>query len=96
MEKSTSKGSKRGVEWTGFAHTVADHIENYCVPQYGDFPDDQMTTASIEDIKHDMQRYINRMGRNSRGTEESIRDMLKLAHYACIAANKIIQGIKEK
>jgi hypothetical protein len=66
-----------------------DHIHTYTVPQYGDYPDDQMTEASLADIKHDMQRYLNRMLSNARGQVEIERDMLKLAHYACIAYAKI-------
>lgn len=74
-------------------HQVADicayHIETYTVPQYGDFPDDQLTEMRLSDIKHDLQRYINRMGRNSRGPHESMRDMLKVMHYAAEAYLKM-------
>lgn len=83
------KDSLRGQEWLEFARDVMEHIENYTVPQYGDMPNDQMTSASIDDIKHDMTRYINRMGSNARGATEALRDMLKLAHYACIAHAKL-------
>lgn len=86
--------SNRGKEWADFNTIVEDHIENYTVPQYGDMPDDQMTTASLDDIKHDVQRYLNRIGRNARGIDESLRDMVKMAHYACIAYNKIKEGQK--
>jgi hypothetical protein len=48
-----------------------------------------MTEASMDDIRHDMQRYLNRMKTNARGQRELERDMLKLAHYACIAYAKI-------
>ena len=81
--------SKRGEEWLEFATEVGHHIETYTVPQYGDMPDDQMTTASIADIKHNIMRYMNRLGSNARGERESILDLIKVAHYACIAANKL-------
>jgi len=81
--------SKRENEWMDFAVDVADHIEKYTVPQYGDMPDDQASGFSVEDIKTNMSRYINRMGRNARGDAEALRDCYKLAHYACMAAAKI-------
>lgn len=89
-EKQFSRNkSKRHESFMTFSLDVLDHIENYTVPQYGDYPEDQMTTASIEDIKHDMQRYLNRMLSNSRGKEETKRDMMKIAHYAQIARDKM-------
>lgn len=84
--------SIRALRWNLFAAAVQGHIEDYTVPQYGDYPDDQMTTATLEDIRHDMKRYINRMGTNARGPEEAQRDMLKLAHYAQIARDKMQEG----
>ncbi len=81
--------SNRGEEWVTFAGRVLEHVEQYTVPQYGDYPDDQMTHSSIEDIRHDMTRYANRMTSNARGQEEALRDMMKMAHYACIAYSKI-------
>ena len=100
MEKSTSEEhadwmdnmSKRGDEWLEFATEVGHHIEFYTVPQYGDMPDDQMTTASLADIKHNIMRYMNRLGSNARGEKESVLDMIKVAHYACIAASKLREG----
>ena len=85
-----SEKSLRGQEWDEFSVVVMDHVENYCVPQYGDMPEDQMTTASLEDIKHNLGRYVNRMGKGLRGPEEELRDMRKVAHYACLAYNKIL------
>ena len=64
--------SNRGNEWMGFAEVVDEHIENYTVPQYGDMPEDQMTTASLDDIKHNIKRYMNRLGSNARGEKESM------------------------
>ena len=90
MAEKEFKLSNRGEEWASFSQEIANHVENYCVPQYGDFPDDQMTRASIDNIKHNMSRYVERMGRNSRGREEALRDMKKMAHYACIAYNKLV------
>ena len=68
--------------WNEFSPLVADHVENYTVPQYGDYPYDQMTAFTIEEIVMNMKRYLNRALSNQRGIEESLRDCLKLAHYA--------------
>lgn len=87
--------SNRGKEWLDFASDVGHHIETYTVPQYGDAPDDQMTTASLDDIKHNIMRYMNRLGSNARGEKESMIDMVKVAHYACIAYNKLAEKVSE-
>jgi len=85
MEPTT----ERGEEWRDFACEVMEHIESYTVPQYGDYPNDQLVTwepnACIESIK----RYCNRFNSNARGKEEVLRDMLKVAHYACITYFKV-------
>ena len=86
-------GSNRGQQWNEFAADVLSHIENYTVPQYGDYPDDQAEQFTIQDIKAQLQRYINRIGRNARGISEEIRDCHKIAHYACMLKSKL-QGEK--
>lgn len=78
-------------EWEDFAAKVTQHLVEYTIPQYGDFPNDQMTTAAIADIKHNMTRYLNRMDNNVRGQEDQLRDLLKLAHYSCLAYTKFIE-----
>lgn len=88
-EKQYRNNSLRHDDFLNFSLDVLNHIESYTVPQYGDKGSDQMTTASLEDIQHDMKRYINRMLSNARGKEETKRDMLKIAHYAQIARDKM-------
>lgn len=34
--------AQRTKDWNEFAAKVADHIENYTVPQYGDAPNDNV------------------------------------------------------
>lgn len=75
----------RGSEWLQFAKAVQDHIDRYTVPQYGDGPTDQVEEFSVGDIATSIKRYANRMGTNARGDAEAERDLLKIAHYACIA-----------
>ena len=76
--------SKRGEQWTKFSGMVLDHVENYTVPQYGDFPHDQAEGFSIPDIVLNIRRYLNRAESNARGRAEAKRDCLKIAHYACL------------
>jgi hypothetical protein len=75
-------------EFEDFVTVVKHHIKTYTIPQYGDYPNDQMTTASIFDIKMNLLRYVNRIGSNSRGKNEAIRDTYKFAHYAAILWGK--------
>jgi len=82
--------SKRQQFWQEFQALVAGHIEHYTVPQYGDWPDDQLSDFTARDIVVNMQRYLNRVDSNARGPAEAARDCLKLAHYACELHRKII------
>jgi dUTP pyrophosphatase len=67
--------------WREFADAVEAHIRDYTIPQYGDWPDDQMSTFTDEDITTSIQRYENRRGKGARGIAEEMRDCLKIAHY---------------
>lgn len=74
--------SNRRDHWNRFALSVGQHIDNYTVPQYGDYPDDQIEGFSIDDFRTNLMRYTNRIGKGVRGKEESLRDCFKIAHYA--------------
>ena len=86
----------RGHEWADFAKDVLTHVENYTVPQYGDAPDDQASEWGLDEIKAQLQRYVIRIGKGARGPEEAARDCLKIAHYACLLAGKINNGLGGK
>jgi len=77
----------RGKQWLEFAAKVAEHIDNYTVPQYGDSPDDLIQTIPWQTCVGSMQRYCARAGRNARPGQDK-RDMMKLAHYAQIVHDK--------
>ena len=77
-----SPRSNRLLLWDCFADEVGRHVEEYTVPQYGDFPDDQATKFTEEDLKTSIKRYVNRIDSNARGEIEATRDLLKIAHYA--------------
>lgn len=84
--------SRRLTEWNSFSEVVSGHIEDYTVAQYGDLPDDQASGWSAEDCVKQVQRYANRFGRGQRGRAEELRDLLKVAHYACMAYGKVLNG----
>lgn len=80
--------TNRGYEWRFFADMVLSHVENYTVPQYGDYPDDPICDFTDEEIIAQLKRYVNRAGTNVRGEAESQRDLFKIAHYACLLWSK--------
>lgn len=67
--------------WNEFAKAVQNHIKNYTIPQYGNYPEDPVTNMTNETIKANMDRYRNRIGKNQRGLNDSILDCYKIAHY---------------
>lgn len=81
--------SKKSEEFAKFSVEVLKHIESYSLKQYGDYPDTFLEETSIKDMIHNTQRYLHRTGTNARGAEESLRDMLKVAHYACLIYNRL-------
>lgn len=80
--------SNRGKDWMVFAEKVLSHIENYTVPQYGDAPDDQVEEWDAQDCTTTIRRYASRSGKNQRSGQDKL-DMLKTAHYAQLAYNKL-------
>lgn len=79
-------------EWKEFSKEVEKHIENYCLPAYGDYPDEMIESMDLRDIQRELERYTKRIGRPVRGIVEAKRDTLKIAHYACFLLTKINQG----
>jgi hypothetical protein len=76
--------TKRGMEWHEFSELVADHIDTYTIPQYGDAPDDQASAFSAHDMAVNIRRYVNRLESSQRGPDERQRDLLKIAHYCAM------------
>lgn len=89
----TGKESSRATQWMTFADEVTNHIETYTVPQYGDWPDDNLTTMSDEAIVENIKRYLARIDSNSRGPKEGLRDMLKCAHYICELYHRKVEKV---
>ncbi len=82
--------TNRGREWGDFASAVLQHVETYTVPQYGDAPDDQVEEWTAAECALTIRRYASRQGKNSREGQDAL-DLLKIAHYACLAYNKLIK-----
>ena len=89
------KLSERAMNWLVFSDKVVDHIDNYTVRQYGDYPNDQLASWTPEQCLEAIQRYLNRnlKGTNARGDQELLRDMIKIAHYANVAFEKFQERI---
>lgn len=87
--------SKRGDNWIEFAAHVHDHVEDYTVPQFGDAPNDNIENLTSEDCVKQIRKYVERFGKNQRGEEDQLRDMLKIAHFASFAWEKLQEGKAE-
>jgi len=90
----TNKRQYKGIrtaEWLEFAYKVADHIENYTIPQYGDKGKDQATGWSIDHCIEQTKKYANRFGKNQRPGQEML-DFMKGCHYLQIAATKFVES----
>lgn len=83
------KSSIRGINWDLFAATVKTHITEYTVPQYGDYPNDQVTPWTAEDCVKAIRKYAARFGTGQRGQKDALMDMIKIAHYASMAYEKM-------
>lgn len=81
--------SVRRFMWEVFSGIVQMHIEEYTIPQYGDYPDDNLASFSAEDCFTNISRYAARLKSNSRGEDETLSDLLKIAHYASVAYLKL-------
>ena len=80
--------SIRGQQFELFANQVIKHIETYTVPQYGDYPNDQVEEWTPELCIAQISKYSARFGKNSREGQELL-DLIKIAHYAQIAYSKM-------
>ena len=81
----------RLADWDRFSLQVCKHIGQYTIPQYqsDDAEQDQVNIWSAQDCVTAMRKYVSRFGKNSRGQKEALRDMLKIAHYAQFAYDKL-------
>lgn len=82
--------------WEAFSDEVVDHLQGYVVPQYGDLGRDVIAkqVMPLRYCADHIQRYAARLGRSSRqDLAEHVRDCIKIAHYAAIAASLAPQEV---
>jgi dUTP pyrophosphatase len=72
-----------------FSGAMIQHIECYTVGQYSDYPDDPAAKYSVNECLWQIQKYVTRHGKNARPGQDRV-DMLKVGHYAALAASKIL------
>ena len=85
--------SRRGEQWKAFAEAVANHIETYTVPQYGDEGEDIITEQDARYCVDHAKRYLARFGRSARPDNELL-DLKKAAHYLQMAHDKLAKEIE--
>ncbi|MHA1481929.1 MAG: hypothetical protein ACTSQA_00640 [Candidatus Heimdallarchaeaceae archaeon] len=88
--------SERAAQFRLFAFLVECHIEKYTVPQYGDKPNDIVENFTQEDINTQIKKYTGRINSNARGERDSLRDCLKMAHYACLLHSLKVKAMIER
>ena len=75
-------------EWREFSGSIIHHLIDYAIPQYGDMPGDDLSSWTREDCIRQIGKYVARSQTNARGSTETALDLLKIAHYACVAYMK--------
>lgn len=78
---------KKLQQWANFSVLVDDHIRDYVISQYGDYPDKMVEGFTAEKIQMKLESYVSRIGKGQRGHEDQLRDCLKIAHFACYLYN---------
>jgi hypothetical protein len=88
--------SEREIEFFHFSELVKAHIASYTIPQYGDKPDDEVESWTAEQCVLAIQKYTKRFESARRGRIETLRDMVKIAHFAALAFSKLEPTEEEK
>jgi len=89
---SPKMARSKSEQWRQFADIVEDHIGNYAIVQYGDFPDKTIAKYNLEKIKGKLEAYVDRIGRGARGQDEAIRDAIKISHFGCYLYAVLTKG----
>jgi hypothetical protein len=80
----------RLAQWSKFNHQMNSHIIDYTLEQYGNPEgDEQVDSFTVDDCWQNIQRYYNRRNASVRGNREKLRDLIKVAHYAQLAYDKL-------
>ncbi len=92
----TTHESVRVRDFDMFSSIVIEHINNYTIPQYGDSPGDEVERWTAEQCIIAIQKYTKRYLSSRRGRLETLRDMVKIAHFAQLAFDKMIPSLEEE
>lgn len=82
-------------EWEEFSKLVYSHIRDYTIKQYGCKGEDNVSEWSIKDLMEAIYKYYKRYKTNMRPGQEQM-DLMKIAHYACMAYWKREEGSQEE
>lgn len=84
-------------DWLKFSKQVEKHIPEYAEVQYknDDEGKDQICFYSAEECKKQIEKYIGRFGKQTRGNKEALRDCIKIAHYAQRMYDKLKEELQE-
>jgi len=77
--------------WMKFSQKVRDHIRDYVVELYGDWPDEHMEGMNTEQIIGKMSHYFKRLGKveKVKGEGQQLLDLFKICHYCQYLADKM-------
>lgn len=81
---SDEEASARLGMWYMYCDEVGEHISEYAIGQYGDFPNDPYTEQTIDTLWSHLDRYLARRKTGKRGEEDLKRDLLKIAHITSV------------
>lgn len=81
---SDAESSARLGMWYMYCDEVGEHITEYAVGQYGDYPNDPYTEQTIDTLWSHLDRYLARRKTGKRGEEDLERDLLKIAHITSV------------
>ncbi len=83
-------------EFFDFCCIAQEHVRNYTIPQYGDYPADEVEEWTGDQCVKAIQKYTKRYEAAQRGRLETLRDMAKIAHFACLAFWKMAPTKEEQ
>lgn len=78
-------------QWERFTFQMYKHIKQYAEKQYksNDEKKDLVNAYDSKECVKAIEKYVARFGSGARGPKEQMRDMLKIAHYAQFAYDRL-------
>lgn len=82
----------RELEWDSFSRIVGNHIRDYAVPKHGDVLEDKASAWTIDQSLRRVWGRSRSLSKAGKGCAAAV-EIMKLAHEACIAYNKIVNAV---